>query len=47
MSERRPLLLASLAALLPWPAAQAQQRRSLTDPLRVGVDCTRHLQCHR
>ena len=38
MTERRALLLAGLTGLLPWSIAQAQQRKSLTDPLRVGVD---------
>ena len=38
MPARRPLLLAGLAASLFWPTARAQQRRSLTDPLRLGVD---------
>ncbi len=39
MTRRRPLLLAGLAAPL-WlaTAAQAQQRKSLADPLRLGVD---------
>lgn len=39
MLRRRPLLLACLAGL-PWTAgvAQAQQRRSLSNPLRLGVD---------
>ncbi len=37
MTRRRTLLLAGLAAPL-WPAAQAQQRKSLADPLRLGVD---------
>ena len=39
MTRRRPLLLAGLTA--PWwlaSAAQAQQRKSLADPLRLGVD---------
>jgi tungstate transport system substrate-binding protein len=35
MIHRRNTLLAGLAAALP---AHAQQRRSLTDPLRIGVD---------
>ncbi len=38
MTHRRPLLLAGLAGLWIWPRAQAQQKRSLTDPLRLGVD---------
>jgi tungstate transport system substrate-binding protein len=38
MSSRRPLLLASLFGGLFWPAARAQQKRSLSDPLRLGVD---------
>ena len=38
MTERRSLLLAGLTGLWPWADARAQQRRSLTDPLRVGVD---------
>ena len=39
MTRRRPLLLAALSAPV-WlsPAAQAQQRKSLADPLRLGVD---------
>jgi tungstate transport system substrate-binding protein len=41
MTRRRPLLLAGLSTLLTLrfgPTVQAQQRRSLTDPLRLGVD---------
>lgn len=38
MMIRRPLLLAGLAGLLGTAAAQAQQRKSLADPLRLGVD---------
>lgn len=42
MTPRRPLLLATLAAVLASATAgrpaRAQQRRSLADPLRLGVD---------
>jgi tungstate transport system substrate-binding protein len=38
MTSRRPLLMAGLFGGLPWPAAQAQQKRSLSDPLRLGID---------
>ena len=38
MISRRHLLHAPLGALLPAAAAEAQQRRSLADPLRLGVD---------
>ena len=38
MISRRHLLHTSLGALLPAAAAEAQQRRSLADPLRLGVD---------
>ena len=38
MTRRRPLLLAGLAGLVGTTAALAQQRKSLTDPLRLGVD---------
>jgi tungstate transport system substrate-binding protein len=38
MTSRRRLLAATLTVLLPMSALQAQQRRSLTDPLRLGVD---------
>ena len=38
MISRRHLLHTSLGALLPAAAAEAQQRRSLGDPLRLGVD---------
>ena len=38
MISRRHLLHGSLGALLPAAAAEAQQRRSLADPLRLGVD---------
>jgi tungstate transport system substrate-binding protein len=39
MTLRRPLLLSGLAAAIGVPLlAQAQQRRSLADPLRAGVD---------
>jgi tungstate transport system substrate-binding protein len=38
MTRRRPLLLAGLSTLLFQAATQAQQRRSLSDPLRLGVD---------
>lgn len=38
MSSRRHLLLGGLAAAFGTSAAQAQQKRSLTDPLRVAVD---------
>jgi tungstate transport system substrate-binding protein len=38
MTRRRPLLLAGLTGLLFQPASQAQQKRSLTDPLRLGID---------
>lgn len=37
MISRRHLLAASLAPMLPAPAL-AQQRRSLVDPMRLGVD---------
>jgi len=38
MTLRRPLVLGGLAAALGLPLARAQQRRSLKDPLRLGVD---------
>ena len=38
MTQRRPLLLAGLFGGVSWPGAQAQQKRSLSDPLRLGVD---------
>ena len=38
MPTRRRLLAASLTALVASPAAWSQQRRSLSDPLRLGVD---------
>ena len=38
MNRRRPLLLAGLGLLALAPAARGQQKRSLADPLRVGVD---------
>jgi tungstate transport system substrate-binding protein len=38
MLPRRHLLIAALPALVPGTAAWAQQRRSLSDPLRLGVD---------
>ena len=38
MIQRRPLLLTGLAGFLSWPEVQAQQRRSLADPLRLGAD---------
>jgi tungstate transport system substrate-binding protein len=39
MVSRRPLLIAASAACIGLPgAARAQQRRSLADPLRLGVD---------
>jgi len=38
MTSRRPLLIAAGLALVGTPKVQAQQRRSLTDPLRVGAD---------
>ena len=38
MISRRHLLHGPLGALLPAAAAEAQQRRSLADPLRLGVD---------
>ena len=38
MVQRRPLLLTGLSGVFFGPNARAQQRRSLTDPLRVGVD---------
>jgi tungstate transport system substrate-binding protein len=38
MTSRRPLLLAGLFGGLSWPTARAQQKRSLSDPLRLGVD---------
>jgi len=38
MTSRRPVLIAAGLALIGLPKAQAQQRRSLADPLRVGVD---------
>ena len=38
MVSRRHALSLSLAALLPAVPAAAQQRKSLADPLRVGVD---------
>jgi tungstate transport system substrate-binding protein len=38
MPTRRRLLIAALPALVPGAAAWAQQRRSMSDPLRLGVD---------
>jgi tungstate transport system substrate-binding protein len=38
MISRRPLLIAAGVALAGGPDAHAQQRRSLSDPLRVGAD---------
>jgi len=38
MISRRPLLIAAGVALAGGPHAYAQQRRSLSDPLRVGAD---------
>jgi tungstate transport system substrate-binding protein len=38
MISRRPLLIAGSLALVSASRVQAQQRRSLTDPLRVGAD---------
>ena len=38
MISRRPMLIAAGLALAAAPSVQAQQRRSLSDPLRVGVD---------
>lgn len=38
MTSRRPLLLAGLAGLFGASTAPAQQRKSLADPLRLGVD---------
>ena len=38
MTCRRSLLLAGLAGPLFLPGARAQQRKSLADPLRLGVD---------
>jgi tungstate transport system substrate-binding protein len=38
MISRRPVLIAAGLALVGAPAAHAQQRRSLSDPLRVGAD---------
>jgi tungstate transport system substrate-binding protein len=38
MLSRRHLLAAPLATLLPVGSARAQQRKSLADPLRLGVD---------
>jgi len=38
MLSRRHLLAAPLATLLPAVSARAQQRKSLADPLRLGVD---------
>ncbi len=38
MISRRPVLIAAGLALIGAPCAQAQQRRSLSDPLRVGAD---------
>ena len=38
MISRRPVLIAAGVALVGVPSAQAQQRRSLSDPLRVGAD---------
>ena len=38
MVQRRPFLLASLGLSLAPLASRAQQRRSLTDPLRLGAD---------
>lgn len=38
MLARRHLLVAPFAALLPGVSARAQQRKSLADPLRLGVD---------
>ena len=38
MISRRPVLIAAGLALIGAPSTQAQQRRSLSDPLRVGAD---------
>ena len=38
MTLRRPLVFGALAAAFGLPLARAQQRRSLKDPLRLGVD---------
>lgn len=38
MTSRRPFLIAAGLALVGTPKVQAQQRRSLSDPLRVGAD---------
>jgi len=38
MTHRRQFVIGGLAASLGLPSVQAQQRRSLTDPLRVGAD---------
>ena len=38
MIDRRSLLLAGLSGATLWAPASAQQRRSLTDPMRLGVD---------
>jgi tungstate transport system substrate-binding protein len=38
MTQRRSLLIAGTAACLAVPLAWAQQKRSLKDPLRLGVD---------
>ena len=38
MLSRRHLLATPLATLLPAASARAQQRKSLADPLRLGVD---------
>ena len=38
MISRRPVLIAAGLALVGAPSVRAQQRRSLSDPLRLGVD---------
>jgi len=38
MISRRPVLIAAGLALVGAPVVQAQQRRSLSDPLRLGAD---------
>lgn len=38
MISRRPMLIATGLALIGAPSVRAQQRRSLSDPLRVGAD---------
>jgi tungstate transport system substrate-binding protein len=38
MISRRPVLIAAGFALVGVPSVQAQQRRSLSDPLRLGAD---------